>query len=153
MIAYQEMKSLTSSQNTVLFRNLYNLRHPWGLWAEHKKIKCWVDRQNLLTWHNFCSVQRQGWKFISCSSLNTKTRFLYFNRTQSRVVRGHNTYRRHLHLMGMTCIRLWSGCWTHKENSTHILCQCQALASLRHTYLCCSFLDPEEIKSLTLVAV
>ena len=37
-----------------------------------------------------------------------------------------------------------------EETSVHVLCECEALASLRHTYLGSFFLDPEDIKSLSL---
>ena len=35
---------------------------------------------------------------------------------------------------------------TEKDISVHILCECEALASLRHTHLCSFFLDPEDIR-------
>jgi len=64
--------------------------------------------------------------------------FFPFNRSQSGVVigllTGHNTLRRHLHLMGLTNGPLCRGCGAEKETSAHILCECEALASLGHTY-------------------
>ena len=33
-------------------------------------------------------------------------------------------------------------CGTEEETSVHVLCECEALASLRHTYLGSFFLDP-----------
>jgi hypothetical protein len=39
------------------------------------------------------------------------------------------------------------------ETLAHILCECEALASLRHVYLGVFFLDPEDIKSLSLGAI
>jgi len=47
----------------------------------------------------------------------------------------------HLHL---TCRK----CDTEEETSAHILCECEALASLRHTHLGSFFLDPEDIRVL-----
>jgi len=35
-------------------------------------------------------------------------------------------------------------CGTEAETSVHILCECEALASLRHAYLGSLFLDPED---------
>jgi len=60
--------------------------------------------------------------------MGAKARLLSFNRTKSKAVTGlltgHNTIRRHLHLMGL---------------SNSLLCRCgakdEALASLRHAYL------------------
>ena len=40
-----------------------------------------------------------------------------------------------------------------EETSAHILCECVALASLRHVYLGYHFLDPEDIKSTSLGAI
>jgi hypothetical protein len=39
-------------------------------------------------------------------------------------------------------------CGTEEETSAHILCECEALASLRHAYLGSFFLDPEDIQEL-----
>jgi len=73
------------------------------------------------------------------------------NRTQSRAVTGlltaRNTLRRHLHLRGLSDSPLCKRCGAEDEASAHILCECEALASLRHAYLG-SFLDPEDINTL-----
>ena len=37
-----------------------------------------------------------------------------------------------------------------EETSDHILCECEALASLRYAYLGSFFLEPEDIKSISL---
>ena len=39
-------------------------------------------------------------------------------------------------------------CGNEKETSVHILCECEALASLRYAYLGSFFLDPEDIMNL-----
>ena len=39
-----------------------------------------------------------------------------------------------------------------EETSAHILCECEALASLRHAYLGSFFLEPEDIESISLGA-
>jgi hypothetical protein len=39
-------------------------------------------------------------------------------------------------------------CGTEKETSVHVLCACEALASLRHSYQASFFLDPEDIGKL-----
>ena len=76
-----------------------------------------------------------------------------FNKIQSRVVigllNGHHALRRHLPLMELTSSPLCKRCGAEEETSLHTLCECEALASLRHVYLG-SFLDPEDIKSLSL---
>jgi len=42
---------------------------------------------------------------------------------------------------------------TEEETSVHILCECEALASLRHSYLGSFFLDPEDIRKLNTEAI
>ena len=41
----------------------------------------------------------------------------------------------------------------HKKTSAHILCECEALASLRHVYLGSFLLESEDIKSVSLGAI
>jgi len=77
---------------------------------------------------------------------------LSFNRTQSRVVigflTGHNTLRQYLYVMGLSDNPICRKCGTEKETSVHVLCACEALVSLRHSYLGSFFLDPEDNKKL-----
>jgi len=80
-----------------------------------------------------------------------------FSRTQSRVIigllTGHNTLRRHLYIMGLSNNPICRKCGTEEETSVYILCECEVLASLRHTYLGSFFLDPEDIRKLSIGAV
>jgi predicted amidophosphoribosyltransferase len=62
----------------------------------------------------------------------------------------HNTLRRHLHLTGLIDSTLCRKCGADDETSAHILCWCEALASLRHVYFGCSLLEPENIKNVTM---
>ena len=88
--------------------------------------------------------------------MGAKARFLSFKSTLSRAVTGplmgHNTPRRHLYLMGLSDSPLCR-CGAEDEASAHILCECEALAALRHAYLGCCFLEPEDIKSVSLGAI
>jgi hypothetical protein len=65
---------------------------------------------------------------------------------------GHNTLRRHLHLLLLDS-PLCRRCGGKGAISAHILCECEALASLRHAYLGSFFLEPEDIKSISLRAI
>jgi len=89
--------------------------------------------------------------------LSVGARLSSFNRTQSRVfiglLTGHNTLRRHLHIMGLCNDPIFRNCGTEEESSVHILCECKALASLRHAYLGSFFLDPEDIRVLGMGAI
>jgi len=42
---------------------------------------------------------------------------------------------------------------TEEETSVHVLCECEALASLRHAYLGSFFLDPEDVTDLSMGAI
>ena len=118
-----------------------------------RKIRCWLDNQNWAKWQGLGNTQRQARELILGPCLGAQTTFLSFNRTKYGVVNGlltgHNTLRRHLHLMGLTNSPLCRRCGADYETSAHILCECEALVSLRHAYLGSYSLDPEDIKSIS----
>jgi hypothetical protein len=122
-----------------------------------RKMKRWMEKQHLALWGGPCSTHRQAGELISGPNLATAARLLSFNRTQSRVVvgliTGHNTLRRHLHIMGLCDNPICRKCDTGVESSVHIFCECEALASLRHTYLGSFFLNPEDITLLGVGAI
>ena len=108
-------------------------------------------------WRRLISTHRQAQKMILGPRPTVKTRFLSFNRTQSRVVTnlltGHNSLRRHLHFMGLSSTHLCRICWVEEGTSIHVLCKCEALTSIRHAYLVSFFLDQEDINSVSLAAI
>jgi len=61
----------------------------------------------------------------------------------------NNTVRRYPHLLGLLDSPLCSRCGAKEEISAHILCECEALAALSHTYLDSFFLEPEDIMSIS----
>jgi len=121
------------------------------------RLGLWLVNQHGAQWRGLGDTQRQAHKFISGPSLGTRAKFMTFNRTQSRamtgLLMGHNTLRRHLHLLGLLDSPLCEKCGVGEETSAHILCECEALASLRHVYLGSFFLEPEDIRSLGLGAI
>jgi hypothetical protein len=100
---------------------------------------------------------RQAQELISGPNTAARTALMSFNWAQSRVVigllTGHNTLRRHLHIMGLLDSPLCRKCGTGEETSAHVLCECEALATLRHIYLGSFFLDPENVRDLSLRAI
>ena len=100
---------------------------------------------------------RQARELISGPSLGSRAKFMTFNRFQSRAVTGlltgHNTLRRHLHLLGLHDSPLCRKCGAKEETSAHILCECEALASLRHAHPGSFFLEPEDIRRIGLGAI
>jgi hypothetical protein len=53
-----------------------------------------------------------------------------------------------VHIMGLCNDPMCRKCGTEEETSVHILCECEALASVRHASLGSFFLDPEDIREL-----
>ena len=104
-----------------------------------------------------CRTQRQARELIPGPDLATRARLLSFNRTQSRAVIGlltaRNTMRRHLYVMRLSNNFTCRKCGSEEETSVHILCECDALASLRHTHLGSFFLDREDIRKLSRGAI
>ena len=111
-----------------------------------------MQNQHLALWQGPCSTQRQARELISGPDLATGARLLSLNRTQTRgvidLLTRHNTQRRHLHVMGLNNNPTCRKYGTEEETSVHILCECEALASLRHIHLGSFFLDPEDIRVL-----
>jgi hypothetical protein len=114
-------------------------------------------RQHLVRWRGLVGTMRQAQELISGPNATARTALMSFNRAQSRVVigllTGHNTLRRHLHIMGLVDSPLRRKCGAGEETSAHVLCECEALATLRHTYLGSFFLDPENVRDLSLRAI
>jgi hypothetical protein len=119
-------------------------------------MKRWTEKPHLALWSGPCSTQRQTRELVFGPNLAIGARLLSFNRIQSRVVigllTGHNTLRRHLLIMGLSDNPICRKCGTEEEISVHILCECEALASLRHTYVGSLFLNPEDVRVLDLGA-
>jgi hypothetical protein len=123
-----------------------------------RRLGRWLINQHWARWRGLGNTQRQTPDLISGPILGAKAKFLSFNRTQSRAVNGlltgYNTLRRHLHLLGLADSPLCRKCGVKEETSAHILCECEALASLRHMHLgSFFFLKPEDIKSINLGAI
>jgi len=55
--------------------------------------------------------------------------------------------------MGLCNNPIYKKCGTEDETSVYILCECEALASLRHAYLGSFFLGPEDIRVLGMGAI
>jgi len=101
-----------------------------------------------------CWLVGQARELISGPRLGAKAKFLSFNGTQSRVLigllTGHKTLQRHLNLLGLLDRPSCRRCGVKEETLANILCECEALASLRHAYLGSFFLELEDINSISL---
>ena len=104
-----------------------------------KRLSCWLVNQQWARWRGLGDTQRQARELISGPSLGVKAKLPSLNRTQSRVVTGlltgHYTLRRYLHLLGLLDSPLCRMCGVKEETLAHILCECEALASLTHAHL------------------
>jgi hypothetical protein len=121
-----------------------------------KRLRRWLISQHWASWHDLGNTLRQARELIFGPCPGTRIKLLSFNRNRSRVVTGllagHNTLRRHLYLLGLLDSPMCRKCGVKEETSAHILCECEALAALRHRYLE-SFLEPEDVKSISLGAM
>jgi hypothetical protein len=104
-----------------------------------------MEKQHLVLWRVPCSTQRQARELISGPDLAT--------RVVIGLLTGHSTLRRHLYIMGLSNNPICRQCGTEGETSVHISFECEALASLRHTYLGSFFLDTENIRKLSIGAI
>ena len=122
-----------------------------------KRLNRWLINQQWASWRDLGNTLRQTRELILGPCPGTRIKLLSFNRTQSRVITGlltgYNTLRRHLYLLGLLDSPLYKKCAVKEETSTHIHCECEALASLRHMHLGSFFLEPEDVKSISLGAI
>jgi hypothetical protein len=55
--------------------------------------------------------------------------------------------------MGLSDSALCRKCGAEEETSADVLCECEGLATHRHTYLGSFFLNPEDVRELILGAI
>jgi hypothetical protein len=105
-------------------------KHRAVLWTFANLVLYRMQRQRTLTLHNYLDFLRRA------KLKNNRTKLLSFTRTQARVVTGlltgHNTLRRHLFLLCLANSPACRGCGVKEETSAHVLCECEAWASLTH---------------------
>jgi hypothetical protein len=82
---------------------------------------------------------------------------LSLNRIQTRFVTSlltvHNTLIRHPYIMGSINSPSHRRCGAREDASAQVLCEREALVTLRHTHLSSTFLDPGDAESLGLEAI
>jgi hypothetical protein len=126
------------------------------LGVSRQNIKKKIGNQYTTMWQGLTSSQRQAWELISGASPAATSRLLSFNKMQSRAVTGLltgcNTVRRCSYIRGMIGSPLCRRCGAEEETSAHILCEWSCGDTL--PYLpALLFLDPEDVRSLSLRAV
>jgi hypothetical protein len=104
---------------------------------------CRLGNQHMTMRQGLTSIGRLVRELISGPIPAART----FNRRQSSVVTGHNTLRRHPYIKGLIGSPLDMRRRAEKENSAHVFCEFEALATLRLTYLGFFFLEPEDVRS------
>jgi hypothetical protein len=70
-------------------------------------------------------------------------------RVVAGLLTGHDILRRHLYTMAMMDNPMYRRCGANERTSAHVLCECEALVMIRHTYLDSFFLDPKDVSSLS----
>ena len=71
-----------------------------------KRLNRWLINQHWAKWRGLGGTQRQYGELILGLGQDAKAKLMSFNMTQSRAVigllTGHNTLKRHLHMLGLT---------------------------------------------------
>lgn len=103
-----------------------------------EEIKRSMDKQHVAIWRGLISTHRVARQLVSGLSPTAKIRLLSFDTTQSRdgtgLLTGHSTLRRHLYTLGQNDDSLSRRCGAQEEETAaHVLCECDVLASFRHT--------------------
>ena len=106
-----------------------------AVFSYHKRLNEWLINKQWARWRALGGSQKQARELISGPGRYAKAKLMSFNMTPSRAVigllTGHNTLRRHLHMLGLTDSPLYRTCGVEEETSDHILCKCEALAAFR----------------------
>ena len=158
MPEYEVTRSLMGSQGAALLWGFSDPSRSWGSlgeFCERSSATGWLANTELNG--KVLEIPKDRLGSSSQDLVWVTARFLTFNRNQARAVTGlltgHNTLRRHLHLLGLLDSPLCRKCGKKEETSAHILCECEALASFRHRYLDAFFLEPEDIRNISLGAI
>ena len=122
-----------------------------------KRLNPWLINQHWARWWGLGGTKRQAGELLSGPRRDAKAKLMSFNRTQSRTVmgllNGHNTLRRHLHMLGLTDSALCRTCGVEDETSGNIIFKCEAFASFGNVHLASFFLEIEDIQSISLAAI
>jgi hypothetical protein len=108
----------------------------------------------MVMWRGPCSTQKQTLKFISGLSLAAKAQLLSLTGQNPGSLLAFLQYTliRHSYLMEFISNSTCRMCGTEEETSVHILCKCEALASLRHAHVGSFFLDTDDSRVLSIGA-
>jgi len=119
--------------------------------AVKRELNSWVQKEHRKKW-SCTPALRQSKLFIRWPDKKTITELIGLSRNSVRRIvalrTGHNLLRRHAKLMGIVKGNdICRKCGEEQETTEHILCECPALASLRHTFFGTGFPTTEEIMS------
>ena len=92
-LGYEETKSPTSSQETVLFKMFAGPEPSLGVSRKNirRKIQRWMVNQHFARWRGLRSTHKQARELISCASPAAKTRVLSFDRIRGRTIKFANS--------------------------------------------------------------
>jgi hypothetical protein len=93
----------------------------------------------MIQWQGLAGTLRQARELISGPRIAAKTTLMSFKMAQSRVLTGlltgHNAMRRHLHILVLFDSPLCRKSGAGEEPSAHVLCECEALATHKDTFI------------------
>jgi hypothetical protein len=123
-----------------------------------RMTKHWINNQHTAIWQNLSSIQRQAQKLINSPwalVLLLKLDYCPLTAYNPQLLPGSLLdirLRKHLYVMGLINSPIYR-CAAVEETSAHVLCEHEALATLRHTYMSSFLFDPKDISSVSRGAI
>jgi ribonuclease HI len=116
-----------------------------------RELKEWARQQHRAEWlaHDDC---RQSRELLGVPKQRRARDLLKLKRFQMRILTGiltgHNTLNRHLYIMRRIPDPTCEFCFEGEETSQHFLCECPAVARIRHLVFASDPMDLEQVKGL-----
>jgi hypothetical protein len=112
-----------------------------------KAVRNWTNRNHKGYWESTTGLREAKRPIQGASARRTKD-LLKLNRDQLRCVvgllTGHCHLKGHLFNLGLTDDLICERCLEEDESTTHILCDCEAVAHIRFRHLGQIFMEPSD---------
>jgi hypothetical protein len=115
-------------------------------------IRDWMSRKHEGHWQSIRG-QRQAKGFLKKPSAKKAGELLSLIRNQLRIMTGlltgHCHLKGHLFKLGLVTSLKCNRCKQASETASHILCDCEAVATLRFRHLGCPFMKPGDFEDIS----
>jgi hypothetical protein len=115
-------------------------------------IRDWTSRKHKEHWQSVRG-QRQAKGFLKKPCAKKAGELLNLSRNQLRIMTGlltgHCHLKGHLFQLGLVDSSECNRCKQTSETASHVLCDCEALATLRFRHLGCHFMKPGDFEGIS----